>query len=186
MPRATEPRRLRALAAGAAAVLALTACGGTDTETTSTDDGDTAQGTTPETPLDLGSSVEALGWTVTITGVDLDATDEIMEATGMLATEPDPGHQYAMVTYEGTYDGDDPENSFRTDLVVTVWIDGVFYDDCGANVPPGYNTGGAVEQGGTASSAACAQIPTDGADRALVHLVDWQPISQPGFYFTTA
>ncbi|MCC3763995.1 hypothetical protein K3N28_13060 [Glycomyces sp. TRM65418] len=188
--RRIEGRRPLAAAAGAALLLGLAACGGEDASGSGTsgsgasgDGAENTAGTSAESPLAIGDSVEVWGWDVTVTAVELDATESIMAETGMLAQEPDPGHQFAKVTYEGTYQGDEADNSFYSDLVIAFWIDGVEYDDCGANVPAGLYIGGSVDQGDTVSSAFCAQIPADRTGEVFVNVKDWQPTGQTGFFF---
>lgn len=176
---------------GAAALLALAACGGADDPsgadggTEAADDVATA-GTTPENPLPIGATVEILDWDVTVTGVELDATQTIDDASFFSPNLPS-GRQLAMVTYEGTYKGDDPENSFRSELVVGFVIDGVVHDDCGGGLAPGVYVQGAVAKGDTVTSAFCAEIPTDQAEAALVRISEWTPVTgRTEFYFATS
>jgi hypothetical protein len=188
----SRSRRTRtAAAAGAAALFAFTACGSEASSSGSGSDDEAPAGTSAEAPLHVGDTVELLGWEITVTGIELDATEEIMETsraenalTDGVNNAPDPGHQLAMVTYEGTYVGDEEDNSFATDLLISFWIDGVEYDDCTNNYAPGlYFQYNAFDQGESATSAFCAQIPTDTADRALVHLTDWTPVSPKTAYY---
>ncbi|WP_026932333.1 hypothetical protein [Glycomyces tenuis] len=180
----TRPRRAFTALIAAAILFGLSACGGAE----SSDGGDGAgesAGTGPESPIALGDSAEIWGWDVAVTGVELDATATIMSDTGLLAEEPEPGHQFAKVVYEGTYRGDDPDNSFHSDLVLAFWIDGVAYDDCGPNFPAELYTGGPVAEGETVTSAFCAQIPVDRSAAVLLNVKDWQPTGQTGFFFAT-
>lgn len=177
----------RLLAAGGAALIglgALSACGGegdtgseggADTETAAEDGGEEAEaaagdGTSAEAPLPAGSAVVVGDWTVT-GEVVLDATEDIM-AANEFNTEPAEGSQQALVTLDGTYDGD-ATGTLWLDVTFGIWADGTFYDsvDCLNVVEDGVIDAPEVSPGGTAAGASCVEIPT-GADTYLLYFED--------------
>ncbi len=177
----TGRRRHLTVALAASVLLGLAACGGDTTADGPADGDEDTVETGPEAPVPFGESAEILGWDVKLTAVELDTTELIM--TGVIDSEPDPGHQFAKVVYEGTYRGDDAENSFYSDLNVVFWIDGVEYKDCRGNAPEEFHYASGVAVGDTVTSAVCAQIPVGKEDDVLVNIKDWRPIGQEGTFF---
>jgi hypothetical protein len=163
---------------------ALTACGGgetgTDSDTGST--GETAEGaaaddeaaggdgTSPESPLPAGSTVEVTDWTLTATGT-LDATEAIL-ASDEFNEAPAEGFQQALVTLEGTYNGD-ASGSLWTDASFGIWADGTFYDslDCMNTVENDLMDVAEVSAGSSATGSACVEVPA-GAESYLIYIED--------------
>ncbi|THV38707.1 hypothetical protein [Glycomyces buryatensis] len=174
-PELVRRRRARSAAAvGAAAILALSACGSDDSDASADAEDTAAIGTSPEEPLAADAMVEVYGWEVTVSDIQLDATEEILDNAGYVAVEPDAGNQLALVTIEGTYVGDDEENNLPYDLLVGFWINGVAYVEC-PTFPPGYYHDGPVDSGQTVSSAWCVEIPSGITDEALLSVRDPEP-----------
>ncbi|MCD0444841.1 hypothetical protein LO763_14580 [Glycomyces sp. A-F 0318] len=178
----------RLLAVSGAALIglaALTACGGGDADSGS--DGDTGaaeeagaeegadeaasgDGSSPESPLPAGTSVEITDWTVTATGA-LDATEEIL-AADEYNEAPADGNQQGLVTLEGVYNGTE-SGSLWTDASFGIWADGTFYDslDCMNTVENDLMDAPDVSAGSTATGAACVEVPS-GAETYLIYVED--------------
>jgi hypothetical protein len=73
----------------------------------STLDGERAEAdATEEDPVPVGEVIEITDlWDLRVTGVDLDATDEV-RAFADINPAPEPGMQYVMISIEGVYLGD--------------------------------------------------------------------------------
>ncbi|SDD96837.1 hypothetical protein [Glycomyces harbinensis] len=176
----------RLLAVSGAALIglaALTACGGgeadSDGDTGSTeeaaDDGAeeaaaTGDGTSPESPLPAGSTVEITDWTVG-GSVVLDATEEVL-AANEYNEAPAEGFQQSLVTLEGTYSGTE-SSSLWIDTTFGIWADGTFYDsiDCLNMVENDLMDAGEVSGGSSTSGGACVEVPAD-AETYLLYIED--------------
>jgi hypothetical protein len=178
-------RLLAASGAGLIALAALSACGAEDTGS-----GDTANaaeeagadaeaeaeapagdGTSPESPLAAGSTLEIGDWTVTASEATLDATDAILAADEFNAAPAD-GFQQSLVTLDGTYNGTET-GSLWLDVTFGVWADGTFYDsiDCMNTVEDQITLVPDVSSGGTSTGSACVEVPA-GADQYLLYFED--------------
>lgn len=175
----------RLLAVSGAALIglaALSACGTDDTgsgDTGTTETGADAaadeeasggDGTSPESPLPAGSSVEITDWTVSATGV-LDATEEV-QAANEFNEPPAEGFQHSLVTITGTYAGD-ASGSLYMDATFGIWADGTFYasTDCLNTVENDLLDVAEVSAGSEATGSSCVEVPT-GAESYLIYIED--------------
>lgn len=126
-------------------------------------------GTSPESPLAAGSTVEVGDWTIGVSDVTLDATDAIL-AENEFNEAPAEGFQQAMFTIDGTYNGTET-GTLWLDVVVGVWVDGTFYDGCSNVVPGDLIDTPDVSGGGQASGATCAEIPA-GTTEGVIYVED--------------
>jgi hypothetical protein len=177
-------RLLAASGAALIALAALSACSaGEDTSGGDTGSNDSAaeevveeeeaatgDGTTPEAPLPAGSTVEITDWSVT-GSVEIDGTEAVMGANEY-NTEPAAGNQFALVTLEGTYNGD-ATGTLWVDATFGIWADGTFYDsvDCLNMVENDLLDVAEVSPGSSASGSSCVEIPT-GAESYLLYVED--------------
>ncbi|RRR99262.1 hypothetical protein [Glycomyces terrestris] len=181
----------RLLAAGGAALIALAAlsacsagedASGGDTGAEETQVEEAAEGgaeeapaggdgTSPESPLPAGSTVEITDWSLTGSAVELDATDAVMGANEF-NTEPAAGNQFALVTIDGTYNGAET-GTLWLDATFGIWADGTFYDsvDCLNVVENNIMDTAEVSPGSSASGSSCVEIPT-GAETYLLYFED--------------
>ncbi|WP_112135014.1 hypothetical protein [Glycomyces dulcitolivorans] len=177
-------RLLAASGAALIALAALSACSaGEDTsggdtgsddsaaeEVVEEEEAATGDGTTPEAPLPAGSTVEITDWSVT-GSVEIDGTEAVMGANEY-NTEPAAGNQFALVTLEGTYNGD-ATGTLWVDATFGIWADGTFYDsvDCLNMVENDLLDVAEVSPGSSASGSSCVEIPT-GAESYLLYVED--------------
>lgn len=113
-------------------------------------------------PLALGSTINASDWDVTITSVDLNATDVIL-AENQFNEAPDEGHVYMMVELSATYTGTDPEGD-------TPWV-GVEYVSASGNsfeahdamvvAPNSFDLMETLYEGASSSGNIVLQVPTE-------------------------
>lgn len=131
-----------------------------------------ADGTGHESPLPAGSTVEVGDWSLALASIELDATEAIMGAN-QFNEAPADGFQQALLTIEGTYNGTET-GALWLDVALGVWADGAFYDSTGCTnvVDGGLMDAPDVSAGGTASGAACVEIPAD-ADTYVVYFEDF-------------
>ncbi|GAB3224536.1 hypothetical protein GCM10027447_13250 [Glycomyces halotolerans] len=195
----------KVLAVGAIGLFGLTglaACGGEADSDSSGEDTDAAavaedegaeeteaseaagDGTSPDAPLPAGSAVEVGDWTITVTDVELDATETIL-AENEFNEPPADGFQQAMYTIEGTYNGDET-GTLWLDVTVGVYADNTFYSECLNVVPGDLIDAPDVSGGGSASGASCAEIPSDAADGALVYIEDLFSLDGDKYYVQIA
>lgn len=177
-------RLLAASGAGLIALAALSACGTEDTGSgdttnaaeeagaeTEAESGTGGEGTSPESPLAAGSTIEIADWSVTASEATLDATDAIL-AADEFNSAPADGFQQSLVTLEGTYNGTET-GSLWLDVTFGVWADGTFYDsiDCTNMVENPITLIPDVSSGGTSTGSSCVEVPA-GADQYLLYFED--------------
>lgn len=129
----------------------------------------TGDGTSPESPLPAGSEVEVGDWTISVSDVQLDATDAIM-AENEFNTPPAEGNTLAMFTVDGTYNGSET-GTLWLDATVGIWADGTFSETCTNVVPNDIINTTEVTSGATSTGATCAEIPAD-AESTLIYIED--------------
>lgn len=127
-------------------------------------------GTSPDSPLPAGTEVEIGDWTVTVSDVELDATETIL-AENEFNEEPADGNQFAMYTVEGTYNGDEA-GTLWLDLTIGVFAGGTYYSECSNVVPGDLIDTPEVANGGTASGNGCAEFPSAESDGAIIYIED--------------
>lgn len=143
---------------------------GGDTETSEAAEETAADGTSPDSPLPAGTEVEVGDWTITVSDVELDATEAVL-AENEFNEEPADGNQFAMYAVEGTYNGDET-GTLWLDLTIGVFAGGTYYDDCPNVIPDDLIDSSEVANGADASGNECAEIPSADADGALIYIED--------------
>lgn len=141
-----------------------------------------ADGTDPTAPLPAGSEIATGNWTVVISEVAPDATDEVM-AENEFNTPPPEGAQFFMFRVDATYQGE--ESGFAwSDLLFGVFIeDSVHSGVCGV-VPEDLFNAPEVFAGGTVSGNVCVIVPSAGVDSAAIGVEDYWASGQR--YFVAA
>lgn len=177
----------RALAVGTAGLFGLAglaACGQA-AETGEADSDETAEaveaeeadaetgegdGSSLDSPLPAGSSVEVGDWTVTISEWNADATDDIL-SENEFNEEPAEDNQFAMFRVEGTYNGDE-QGSLWLDLSVEVAAGGILYDTTCGSTPDDLFMTDDVTNGGSVTGNDCRELPSDAAGEAVFAVSD--------------
>lgn len=78
---------------------------------------------TRDNPLPVGSEVVGTSWTVTVNGVDLDATEKLA-AQNSLNEAPPEGYVHILADLTIEYTGDDPNGAYTEYLINYVTADG--------------------------------------------------------------
>ncbi|MFB9658298.1 hypothetical protein ACFQS3_18835 [Glycomyces mayteni] len=179
---------------------ALSACGtgddaagggsedtGSDTTTAAEEaaeeDTATGDGLSPEAPLPAGSTVEVGDWTLSVSDVQLDATDAIM-AENEFNEAPADGNTLAMFTVDGTYNGAET-GTLWLDATVGIWADGVMSETCTNVVPNDIINTVDVTAGATSTGATCAEVPAD-AEQTLIYIEDIWALDGTVYYIEIA
>lgn len=113
-------------------------------------------------PAALGSTIENDEWTVVVNEVTTDATDEVIDAN-QFNDEPDAGHEYIIINYTVTYNGDDEEGQMPAFVGVEfVTSDGVTYDGLDKMIvgPDEMDTMTTLYNGGTVTGNTALQVPS--------------------------
>ncbi|GAA2171298.1 hypothetical protein GCM10010403_45740 [Glycomyces rutgersensis] len=128
-------------------------------------------GTDPTAPLPAGSEVTTGNWTVVVSEVVPDATEQVL-AANEFNVPPAEGFQYFMFQVAATYQGEESSIAW-TDLLFGVYVDSSVYSEpCG--IIPGDLVGAPeVFAGGTASGSQCIAVPTAGLDTAAIGVQDF-------------
>jgi hypothetical protein len=181
------------LAAGIAALFAITACesgpasgsgativdpnGPETAEQAATDDAgadaEPALGTR-DNPLPLGTTIEMGDWTLSVTDVASDATDEVM-AVNEFNDPPADGRQFVMFTVEATYDGAESGTAWLDFDWAIVGSSGNTFgessmdDYCGV-IPSPLDETGETFPGGAVSGNVCVSAASDQLDGATIRV----------------
>lgn len=139
-------------------------------------------GTDPNAPLPAGTEVRTGNWTVVISNVVPDATDEILEADDF-GEPPAEGNQYYMFQVDATYEGQESSTAW-SDLLFGAFIDNTVYTESCGFAPDDLFLAPEVFEGGTATGNVCISVPTDGADDAVISIEDYWVSGQR--YFVAA
>ncbi|MEU5154907.1 hypothetical protein [Glycomyces sp. NPDC021274] len=141
-----------------------------------------ADGTDPTAPLPAGSEISTGNWTVVISEVVPDATEQVLAENEFNAPPPE-GAQFFMFRVDATYQGE--ASSFAwSDLLFGVFVeDSVHSGTCGV-VPGDLFDAPEVFAGGTATGNVCISVPTAGVETAAIGVEDsW---AQGERYFVAA
>lgn len=141
-------------------------------------------GGTREDPLALGESFEVGAYTVTVTEVDTDAEEAVMEENEF-NDPPAEGEQFVMIGVETTYNGE------QTGLP---WIDlafsvvgsrgNTFNDDCGV-IPEDLMMIDELYPGASATGNACVRVDADQVEGATIAVEDFMSFDgEPVFVAT--
>lgn len=184
----------RALIAGAAALSLLAGCqsgpasgSGADviddgaeangTEENATGSGEHADGDahgTRDNPLDTATPIEMGEWSLTVTDVTLDATDEVL-ATNEFNDPPVDGRQFVMFGVEATYRGEDSGTAWLDFSWAIVGADGNTFgggsmdDYCGV-IPDPLDETGETFPGGDVSGNVCISAESDQLDGGTIRI----------------
>ena len=195
----------RAAAVLAAAALVVAACGeaeepdpGTETDQAAAEESDTDEDMDeepepepepepdpePDPEPEAGSDDLPIGETASLGDFEVTVTEFVADATERVLgdnefNEPPSKGQYATVTFDATYVGDEEGNP-GFDLTAAVVVDGVQHKDfeCGATVEGGGMDAPTLEKGGTASGITfCFDYPglNDGARLFFEELLSFSP-----------
>ncbi|MBO3733504.1 V-type ATP synthase subunit I domain-containing protein [Glycomyces niveus] len=128
-------------------------------------------GTDPTAPLPAGSEVTTGNWTVVISEVVPDATDQVMESDPFNVAPPE-GYQFFLFTVDATYNGEASSTAWA-DLLFGVFIeDSVYTEACGF-IPDHLSYAPEVFAGGTATGDYCITVPSAGAETAAIGVEDY-------------
>ena len=146
-----------------------------DDEATTEDDpnGDDAALGTRDNPLDAGTRIEMGDWTLAVTEVMLDATDEVM-AANQFNDPPVDGRQFVMFSVDATYEGDESG---------TAWLDfswaivgaagntfGTGMDDYCGVIPDPLDDTGETFPGGSVSGNVCVSVESDQVEGGTIRI----------------
>jgi hypothetical protein len=128
-------------------------------------------GMDPTAPLPAGSEIATGNWTVVISNVVPDATDEVLGADEFNVPPPE-GFQFFMFHVDATYRGE-ASSTVWTDLLFGVFVvDSVYTEACGS-IPDHLSSAPEVFTGGTATGNFCLTVPTAGIETAAIGVEDY-------------
>lgn len=149
--------------------------------TTTPEPSPTAEYGSHENPADIGAEAAMSEWTVTITDVDTDATDRILDAHEW-NDPPEPGHQYVLWEVGATYTGDESGTIHPSVSWAVVGGKGNtfdFGDRCGIPPDPLVSTSETFP-GGSVSGTVCVSVPSDQMEGATIMVEE--AFTYRGFY----
>ncbi|WP_010523889.1 DUF4352 domain-containing protein [Nesterenkonia sp. F] len=120
---------------------------------------------TRENPYPLGAEISTSDWTVTVDGVDLDATDAVL-AENEFNEAPAEGRTYILVDVTAQYTGDDSEGSMPMLSVAYVSPEGNTFDgtEMSAVAPDSFDSMSTLYEGASTSGNIALQVPADGVE----------------------
>ena len=128
----------------------------------------TATGESTEDPLPLGTPISVDDWTVTVHGVDLDATEAVM-AENDANRVPEEGQKYIAADVSVTYSGSSPEGAV-TDAEIRYETgektSTIFHYDAAA--PNQLDLGSTLHGGDTIRGNMAFLVPADTADQGAI------------------
>jgi hypothetical protein len=128
-------------------------------------------GSDPTAPLPAGSEITTGNWTVVVSEVVPDATEQVL-AANEFNVPPAEGYQFFMFQVDATYQGESSSTAW-TDLLFGVYVDGSVYSEpCGA-IPDDLFETPEVFAGVTATGNQCLAVPTTGLDTAAIAVEDF-------------
>ena len=130
---------------------------------------DAAEEGTRENPYAIGTKIRSDEWDMTITGVTLDATDEVL-AENEFNEDPESGNQYMVVDVELTYKGDEPGGAMPMSTVEYVSAGGNTFDGLDDMVvaPNELDQLENLYNGASTSGSVAIQIPTEDAESGVL------------------
>lgn len=128
-------------------------------------------GTDPTAPLPAGTEITTGNWTVLISDVVPDATEEVM-AADEFNVAPAEGFQFFMFHVEATYQGEASSTAW-VDLLLGVYIDSTVYTEACGFIPDHLSVAPEVFAGGTAAGDFCLAVPTAGVENAAISVEDY-------------
>lgn len=139
-------------------------------------------GTDPTAPLPAGSEITTGNWTVVLSDVVSDATEQVL-AENQFNVPPAEGYQYFMFQVEATYQGESSSTAWA-DLLFGVYVDGSVYSESCGVIPGDLVDAPEVFAGGTATGSQCIAVPTAGLETAAIGVEDYWASGQR--YFVAA
>jgi hypothetical protein len=146
---------------------------------------------TRDNPLPIGTTIEMGDWTLTVTDVSTDATDEIM-SENEFNEPPAEGRQFLMFGVEATYNGDDSG---------TAWLDfswaivgsggntfgdtGDFEDYCGV-IPDDLNEAGEAFPGANVAGNVCFSVPSDQVEGSTIRIEELMSFEDTRAFYATS
>lgn len=126
---------------------------------------------TRENPFPLGAEISTSDWTVTVDGVDLDATDAVL-AENEFNEAPEEGRTYILVDVTAQYTGDDPEGSMPMLSVAYVSPEGNTFDgtEMSAVAPDSFDSMSTLYEGASTSGNIALQVPADGVEEGTLRV----------------
>ena len=128
---------------------------------------------TRDNPLDVGTRIEMGEWTLSVTDVTLDGTEQVM-AENEFNDPPVEGRQFVLFTVDATYEGEDSG---------TAWLDfswaivgsagntfGTAMDDYCGVIPSPLDDTGETFPGGSVSGNVCVSVDADQVDGATIRI----------------
>ena len=128
---------------------------------------------TRDNPLPVGTRIEMGDWTLAVTEVTLDATEQVM-AENPFNDPPVEGRQFVMLSVDATYEGDDSG---------TAWLDfswaivgaagntfGTGMDDYCGVIPDPLDDTGETFPGGSVSGNVCVSVETDQIEGGTIRI----------------
>jgi hypothetical protein len=137
-------------------LLGMAACGGDGNSSGSKDKA-----------LALGTTATVGDWEITVTGYQADATALVLD-TNDFNDEPGEGQQYAIVSLEATFNGDEASSLWLDTTTQLIGPSGAAFDAAGVVVPDDIFSAGSAEPGGSVSGNAVFLIDSDQADDAVL------------------
>ena len=122
-------------------------------------------------PIALGEAVPlGEGWTITVRGVELDATASLVAADEFTDAAP-AGKVFTLVDYELAYDGtDEPQSGFSVDVVVVGDSNVSGSDDCAVSgIPDEIDRFADVFAGGSISGNDCFTVDAADVDSLVLY-----------------
>jgi hypothetical protein len=132
---------------------------------------------TRDNPLEVGTRIEMADWTLAVTDVTKDATDEVM-AQNEFNDPPVDGRQFVLFRVEATYEGEDSGNPWLDFSWAIVGSAGNTFsgmdfeeDYCGV-IPDSLDEKGETYPGGSVEGNVCYSVPADQLDGATIRIED--------------
>ena len=135
--------------------------------------GDDAALGTRDKPLEIGTRIEMGDWTLAVTDVTLDATDEVM-AANQFNDPPVEGRQFVMLNVDATYEGDESGTAWLDFSWAIVGAAGNTFatgmdDYCGV-IPDPLDDTGETFPGGTVSGNVCVSVDSDQIEGGTIRI----------------
>ena len=128
---------------------------------------------TRDNPLPVGTRLEMGDWTLAVTEVTLDATEQVM-AENEFNDPPVRGRQFVLFTVDATYEGEDSGMAFVDFSWAVVGSAGNTFgtameDYCGV-IPDSLDGTGETYPGGNVSGNVCVSVASDQVDGATIRI----------------
>lgn len=141
-----------------------------------------AAGSTRENPLPVGATIESDEWAITLNGVNLDATGEVL-AENQFNDQPGPDQAYILANVTLTYKGNDPQGSIPMAIINYVTADGTTVNsfDHSAVAPDELDSMSPLYSGGSVSGNEAFLVPSATAGEGMIAIKP-DPFSKKAFF----